>query len=291
MEAAAGSGGSSRTAAVLKAIKAEAAAAAEQRGCGKRRRQEQQQQVAGGSDAPLGRAAARLLHDHLHARLLPGLPNEDQLQYYRLADEPFSAAQLVQLHSRHLAPKTVRIVQADSTSGAGSSRDTRRATKSSRAEQQYPLLAPGLLRLRDAVYVFKHTTSTAAIPASAVPQDAASRKLLLALHCLQEWEGRMVQQQEPPMLLQLLLLGKLQDGGGEGEVVEVVDLAAEDDMAQEQQQQQQLFAESGADCMVVCVKQGQAARRGAAAAAAESGRVQAEAFDGASAAIKRESEG
>jgi hypothetical protein len=251
--------------------------------------QQQQQQDAAGSDPPLGRAAARLLHSHLQAKLLPGLPNEQQLQYYSLADTPFNAAELVQLHSRYLAPKTVRTVQTDASSAAGSRRSTRQATKSSRVEQQFALLAPGLLRLRDAVYVFKHTTSTAAIPASAVPQNAASRELLLALRCLHKWEGRMVQQQEPPMLLQVLLLGKLQGGGGEGEVVEVVDLAADDDREQEQQRQQRLFEESGADCMVVRVKQGQAATKGVAAAAGASGGA-AEASNGPAAAIKRERE-
>jgi hypothetical protein len=141
-------------------------------------------------------------------------------------------------------------------------------------------LARGLLRLRDAVHVFKHTTSTAAIPVSAVPQNPAASKLLLALRCLHDWEGRMVQQQEPPMLLQLLLLGKLQGGGGEGDVVEVIDLNEEEDREQEQQRQQQLFQESGADCVVVHVKQGVSATQDTAARAS----------GGAVTAVKRERE-
>jgi hypothetical protein len=172
MAAAAASEDSSRTAAILRAIKAEGAAAAEHRTSSKRGRLQQQQhqqhqhqqQVEKGLNSALGRAAARLLHDHLHKKLLPGLPNEEQMQYYRLADKPFSAAELVQLHSSYLAPKTIRTVLIDTPgSTPGSSRETRRASKSTRAEQQFPSeLARGLLRLRDAVHVFKHTTSTAA---------------------------------------------------------------------------------------------------------------------------------
>jgi hypothetical protein len=269
MTAAAASQGRSRSAAVLRAIKAEGAAAVVR--CTYNRRglseeQQQQEEDAGGCNLPLGRAAARLLHDHLSKKLLPGLPNEQQLQYYMLADEPFSAAELVQLHSSYLAPKTVRTVPTDTGGAASSSRETRRASKSTRAEQQFPSgLARGLLRLRDAVYVFKHTTSTAAIPASAVPQNPAASKLLLALRCMHEWEGRMVQQQEPPMLLQLLLLGKLQGGGGEGDVVEIIDLAEGEERQEEQQRQQQLFEDSGADCAVVHVKQAVQSTQDAAA--------------------------
>lgn len=283
--------GSSRTTAILAAVKVEAALqAAFVQSCGTRTWQEQQQGVAGDATQvpPLGIAAAKLLQDHLNAKLLPGRLNEEQLQYYRLADKPFSAAELVQLHSSYLTPKTVRTVQADSgaanstTDSSSSSRVLRHARKSTRAEQQFPRLAPGLLRLRDAVYVFKHTTSTAGIPSSAVPQNAATRQLLLALRCLQDWEGRMLQHQEAPKLLQLLLLGKLLGGGGEGEVVEAVDLAAADTREQELQRQQQLFEEIGADCMVVHVKEGQAAMQGSAAAG------DAVAGGQALAAIKRE---
>jgi hypothetical protein len=66
----------------------------------------------------------------------------------------------------------------------------------------------------------------------------------------------MVQQQEPPQLLQLLLLGKLQGDGGDGDVVDIIDLNEEEDREQEQQRQQKLFQESGADCVLVHVKQG-----------------------------------
>jgi hypothetical protein len=214
----------------------------------------------------------RLLKDHLHAKLLPGLPNEQQLQYYELADKPFNASELVQLHSRYLTPKTVRTVQAyvgiaSSSVASGSSRESRRVSKSTRAEQQFPLLAPGLLRLRNAVYVFKHSTSRAEIPASAVPQNPAASKLLLALS---EWGGKMVQQQEPPMLLQVLLLGKVHGGGRDEstDVVEYVNLAEDDDREQEQQRQQQLFEESGEDCLMVHVEQGSAASGASGAAVA-----------------------
>jgi hypothetical protein len=272
----AGTDDSSRTAAILRAIKAETTAAAQQQAPSKSRkgRQAQQQQQAEGQTAsPLGRAATRLLKDHLHAKLLPGLPNEQQLQYYELADKPFSAGELVQLHSRYLTPKTVRTVQADagvasSSAASGNSRESRRVGKSTRAQQQFPLLAPGLLRLRDAVYVFKHSTSTAEIPASAVPQNPSASKLLLALRCLSEWGGKMVQQQEPPMLLQVLLLGRVQGFEKEGDVVEYVDLAGDDDREQEQQRQQQLFEESGGDCMMVHVEQGPAASGASGAAVA-----------------------
>jgi hypothetical protein len=280
INAAAGAEGSSLTAAILKAIKAESAAAAAQQETPsktrKRRPQPQHQhQQPQHTTSPLGRAATRMLKDHLHAKLLPGLPNEEQLQYYELADRPFSASELVQLHSQYLTPKTVRTVQADagiasSSVSSGSSRESRHVSKSTRAEQQFPLLAPGLLRLRDAVYVFKHSTSRAEIPASAVPQNPAACKLLLALRCLSEWGGKMVQQQEPPMLLQVLLLGKVHGGGRDEstDVVEYVNLAEDDDREQEQQRQQQLFEESGEDCLMVHVEQGSAASGASGAAVA-----------------------
>ena len=256
MIAAAGTEGSTRTAAILRAIKAEAAAAAEQNAPSKMRKrrqqqqQQEQQQVAERTDSPLGRAATRLLREHLHGKLLPGLPNEEQLQYYKLADKPFSAGELVQLPSHYLTPKSVRTVQADS-SAASRGRESRHVKRMTRAEQQHAPLAPGLLRLRNAVYVFKHSTSTAEIPAAAVPQNPAASKLLPALRCLSEWAGKMAQQQDPPLLLQLLLLGKLQEDYQDNCVVSYINLATDDDREQEQQRQQQLCEKSGEDCLMV----------------------------------------
>lgn len=199
-----------RVSTILAAIKAEGAAAAANAAAAAPSSSNGQQQQ---QHPVLGRAAARLLHDALAAGQLPGLPNEQQMQYFRLADEPFRAADLVALHTQFLVPdKTSRTTAGpnnDSSSGSGSSsRQTRKVQKVTLVEKHYPQLAPALLELRDAGPVLRQR-GVSHIPASALTRTPASTRLLVALRCLRDWQARvhLAGQQEVPMLLRLLLFG------------------------------------------------------------------------------------
>jgi hypothetical protein len=196
----------------------------------------------------------------MSARQLPGLPNQQQRQYFQLADLPFKAADLVDLYKQFLVPdKTSRTTAGpDDTSSSG--RQTRKAKKVTLVEKQYLQLAPGLLQLRDAVPVFRqHGVSH--IPASAVTQTPASTRLLLALRCLRDWQAKvhLPGQQEVPMLLRLLAgqhsgaaaAAVVAAGDDDGGVVECVDLVSDEE---EEGGQQQHLTEDG--CVLTVVKQG-----------------------------------
>lgn len=149
--------------------------------------------------------------------------------------------------------------------GSNSGRVLRHAKKTSRVQQQYPVLAPQLLQLRNAVPVL-NVPGVHSIPPSAVPRTVSSRKLLLALRCLQAWEAQvhLVEHQGVPMLLQVLLYSKqqqVQSVSAEG--ADVVDLASQED-----DEQQQLTLDDDAELLVVkVVEPPQRHRRRRAAAA------------------------
>jgi hypothetical protein len=248
-----------RVTSILAAVKAEGAAAPTSSNRKQQQEPHQQQQPV------LGRAAARLLRDALAAGQLPGLPNQQQMQYFQLADVPFRAADLVALHTQFLvADRTSRTTAGPSDNCSSSSRQTRKVQKVTQAEKHYPQLAPALLALRDTVAVLRQR-GVSHIPASAVTQTPASTRLLLALRSLQDWQGRvhLAGQQEVPMLLRLLLFGGQQPGSaaaaaaaaadGDG-VVEVVDLLSGSEGEEEAgEKQQQRLAEGFA---LTAVKQG-----------------------------------
>jgi hypothetical protein len=186
-------------------------------------------------------------------------PNEQQQEYFMLADQPFDGPELLQLYRKHLAPKPeirYRVLR----NGAVAERETG-LLGPSHVERAYPALAPGFKQLvadvensqqqqqqgnkkRQRSSCEVAIEAAAAAAATEEPSDAA-RVLLLALRCLLHWEGQLHRQPALPLLLQLLLFGGPAPAV-EG-VVECIDLAAcENDEALNMQLMQQ-----GAELLLV----------------------------------------
>jgi hypothetical protein len=210
---------------------------------------QQQQHFPG---PPLGPIATKLLNTALLARKLPGRPNQQQLRYFRLADEPFDPDELLQLHQHYLMPFVAsRDIATSNRSGAIRESRTASLLKEGRLRKQYPAhIAAPVLQLRDAVPELAAVARAGAVSnrrAGAGPVEGSnpkSRELLLVLRCFRLWEVYQGgQQQQTPTLLQLLLFGGMR--GDEEGVVEVVDLAADSEGDQQQQQQEQVHR--GAD--------------------------------------------
>jgi hypothetical protein len=174
-------------------------------------------------------------------------PNEQQLDYYMLADLPFSATELQQLHSHYLAPWLASRSVANSNRGRAVRESVVTVPKpKGRIETQYTAAVSGpVVQMADAVPELsqqqqqqqqqpskkKQKVSEGQGGESSIVQSAAASKLLLVLRCFQLWESRQVQEKELPQLLQLLLHGQPAAAAAEA-VIEVVDLVSDDENGQ-----------------------------------------------------------
>jgi hypothetical protein len=149
------------------------------------------------------------------------LPNHQQMDYFRLADQPFDPDELLRLYGLQLAPMHAL---ADLQDRQKSSSTCSRVQKNYRA---LPEFASAMVALGAAVPQLQEGSGSAA----AVTASAAAKLLLLALRALQLWEGRQgVSEAELPQLLQLLLFGGPQQPGAQLEgVVEVITISDDDE--------------------------------------------------------------
>jgi hypothetical protein len=198
------------------------------------------------AEATLGPLATKL-RQQAEAAGIP--PNEQQRDYFLLADQPFDGPQLLKLYRDKLASRLdtqYRVLR----NGAVAERSSGRLGPS-HVERVYPELAVAfdklLASLEEAHHqqqqqqqqqeqaakkrkLCSHDTTAAAIAAAAAAAahevSDAALKLLLALRCLLLWEGRQHREQQMLLLLQLLLFGG--PAPAVVGVVECIDLASRD---------------------------------------------------------------
>jgi hypothetical protein len=190
-----------------------------------------------------GPEAVRLLRE-ARAAGFKYLPNQQQMDYFFLADQPLDGSELLQLYTSHLAPliATRHTGSMGSRSGAGREAEAFKAMGHSRVQQVCPSLAPGFDNLIAALSEQQQqqlqqpaqkkrkvssrstTAAVAAVAAAIEPMDAAKR-LLLALRSLVRWWSKGQQEQQLPLLMQLLLFGH-PAADVEG-VVECIDLVSD----------------------------------------------------------------
>lgn len=210
-----------------------------------------------------GPEARRLVRSGLQAQKLPGVPNQQQMVYFDLADIPFSAAELRALHEARLQPYIAeRLSAAVNRSGRCREQLVQVAVKQCRMEVHYPQLAPAILQLRDAVPGLLQQQQGKGAKVPALKDSQAAKQLLLVLRCLQEWEKQRSAQPQVPLLLQLLL--GVEADAVQAEVVEVVDLLSDEE---DEQVEQQMLA-SGADMVLTKDVQGKGGIVGCAELAA-----------------------
>lgn len=192
------------------------------------------------SAAVPGPAAMHLLQQAVDCGLY--LPNQRQMDFFRLADQPFNSEELLRLYGLQLAPMHV-LSNAEGSQSRGAY---------SRVQKNYkgqPGFASAMVALGAAVpqlqvawaysQCSRKERQEVGSSAAAVTASAAAKLLLLALRALQLSEGRQgVSETELPQLLQLLLFGGLQPGVQLEGVVEVIhmsddngnDLLGDDDL-------------------------------------------------------------
>jgi len=212
-----------------------------------------QQEVQQHVGLQLGPRASQLVMEGLEGHQLAALPNQEQLEYYVLADMEFDSSVLFQLYKRHVCFYVAQVHMGGTLRSGHIRESVRAAVVPGRVQQQHPNLAGPLTDLAGQVPKLQSVAScskSSKLPV--VQQTDAAERLLLCLRCLDKWDKHVhlgQRQQLPQLLLQLLLPGvpagqQEDDGGG---VAEVIDLAQADT---DQELTQQLLA-SGEDVLFV----------------------------------------
>jgi len=217
--------------------------------------QQPQQQHLG---LQLGSKALQVM-EGLERQELAGLPDQEQLEFYVLADMAFDSAVLVQLYKAHVCSYVAQVHMGRTMrnqSVTGYIRESVRATvMPGRVQQHHPDLASPLAELAGQVPELQATGSCNKLSKThVVQQTAAAERLLLCLRCLDKWDQH-VHLGRAAIAVAAVAAGSKSRLRGqqeqvEGEVAEVIDLAQADT---DQELTHQLLA-SHEDVLLVCEK-------------------------------------